>query len=106
MEAERHERMQAITGIPWYYRQFGYEMALNLDGGRRYRPHIPRLKDGETEPYRVRPVTAADLPCIRATRRARQPALSGGLCARRGGQALRGVRQTGAEHHPRCRVSD
>ena len=27
--AERHERLQAITGIPWYYRQFGYEMALN-----------------------------------------------------------------------------
>jgi hypothetical protein len=63
--AERHERVQAITGIPWYYRQFGYEMALNLDGGRvGYRPHIPRLKDGETEPYRVRPAMAADLPCI------------------------------------------
>ena len=56
--------VQAITGIPWYYRQFGYEMALNLGGGIGYRPHIPRLKDGETEPYRVRPVTAADLPCI------------------------------------------
>ena len=56
--AERHERLQAITGIPWYYRQFGYEMALNLGGGRvGYRPHIPCLKDGETEPYRVRPVT-------------------------------------------------
>jgi len=24
---ERGERLQAITGIPWYYRQFGYEMA-------------------------------------------------------------------------------
>jgi hypothetical protein len=63
--AERHERLQAITGIPWYYRQFGYEMALNLEGGRvGYRPHIPRLQAGETEPYRVRPVTATDLPCI------------------------------------------
>jgi len=63
--AKRHERLQAITGIPWYYRQFGYEMALNLEGGRGgYRPHIPRLKAEETEPYRVRPVTAADLPCI------------------------------------------
>ena len=63
--AERHERLQAITGIPWYYRQFGYEMALNLGGGRvGYRPHVPELKDGEPEPYRVRPTTVADLPCI------------------------------------------
>lgn len=63
--AARAELVQAITGIPWYYRQFGYEMALNLGGGRvGYRPHIPLLKDNETEPYRVRPVTAADLPCI------------------------------------------
>src|SRR5712691_11396345 len=62
---ERGERLQAITGIPWYYRQFGYEMALNLGGGRvGYRPHIPELKDGEPEPYRVRPATAADLPCM------------------------------------------
>ena len=63
--AERAEQVQAITGIPWYYRQFGYEMGLNLDGGRLgYRPHIPLLQGGETEPYRVRPATAADLPCI------------------------------------------
>jgi len=62
---ERGERLQAITGIPWYYRQFGYEMALNLGGGRvGYRPHIPELKDGEPEPYRVRPATVADLPCM------------------------------------------
>ena len=63
--AERGELVQAITGIPWYYRQFGYEIALNLGGGRvGYPPHIPRLKDDETEPYHVRPVTAADLTSI------------------------------------------
>jgi hypothetical protein len=63
--AERGERVQAITGIPWYYRQFGYEMAINLEGGRvGYRQHIPLLQYGEPEPYRVRPATAADLPCI------------------------------------------
>ena len=62
---ERGERLQAITGIPWYYRQFGYEMAVNLGGGRvSYRPHIPELKDGEPEPYRVRLATVDDLPCI------------------------------------------
>jgi len=63
--AERGERMQAITGIPWFYRQFGYEMAITL-GGRRigYKPQVPKLKEGEEEPYHVRPATAADLPFI------------------------------------------
>jgi hypothetical protein len=63
--AERGERVQAITGIPWYYRQFGYEMGLELDGGRiGYTPNIPKLNEGESEPYRVRPATEADLPFI------------------------------------------
>ena len=30
--AARGEMVQAITGIPWYYRQFGYEMALEHAG--------------------------------------------------------------------------
>ena len=63
--AERGERLQAITGIPWFYRQFGYEMAITL-GGRRmgYKRQVPKLKDGEEEPYRLRPATEADLPFI------------------------------------------
>ena len=63
--AERGERMQAITGIPWFYRQFGYEMAITL-GGRRvgYKPQVPKLKDGEEEPYHVRPASEADLSFI------------------------------------------
>ncbi len=63
--AERGELMQAITGIPWYYRQFGYEMALQLYTTRHgYRDSVPALgADGE-EPYRLRPATAADLPVI------------------------------------------
>jgi len=63
--AERGERMQAITGIPWFYRQFGYEMAITL-GGRRmgYKRQVPKLKDGEEEPYRLRPATEGDLPFI------------------------------------------
>ncbi len=62
---ERGESLQAITGIPWYYRQFGYEMALTLGGGRMgYGFHVPKLKDGETEPYNVRLATRSDLPFI------------------------------------------
>jgi hypothetical protein len=63
--AERGEMVQAITGIPWFYRQFGYEMAITL-GGRRagYKPQVPKLKEGEEEPYRIRPAREPDLPFI------------------------------------------
>jgi len=63
--AERGHLVQAITGIPWFYRQFGYEMALDLSGGRvGHAPQVPRLKEGEPEPYPIRPATEADLPFI------------------------------------------
>ena len=65
--AERGEKVLGITGIPWYYRQFGYELALDLSGGRRgHTDDVPRLADGETDPYRFRPATEADLPLIAA----------------------------------------
>ena len=61
--AERGEIMQAITGIPFYYRLFGYEMTVNLDGGRAgYLIHIPRLKEGEQEPFAIRPAEIGDIP--------------------------------------------
>src|SRR5688500_10981401 len=61
--AERGEMVQVITGIPWYYRQFGYEMGLALGGGRSgYVPAIPRLKEGEEEPYIFRAAEDADIP--------------------------------------------
>jgi hypothetical protein len=64
----RGELVQAITGIPFYYRQFGYEMALNLGGGRSgYKSHVPKLKDGEEEPYTFRGATKADIPFLMAT---------------------------------------
>jgi hypothetical protein len=63
--AERGEIVQAITGIPFYYRQFGYEMAVDLDG-RRFggQAQLPKLKEGETEPYIVRTAQESDLPFI------------------------------------------
>ena len=63
--AERGEMVQGITGIPNYYRQFGYEMALELGGGRAgYAPHVPKLAEGCAEPFRLRPAAEADLPAI------------------------------------------
>jgi len=60
--AERGELVQGVTGIPNYYRQFGYEMALELDGGRMgYGVHVPRLKEGEAEPFHVRRAAEADV---------------------------------------------
>ncbi|MGA7731273.1 MAG: GNAT family N-acetyltransferase [Chloroflexia bacterium] len=65
--AERGELVQGITGIPWYYRQFGYELALSLDGNRiAFKPHVPKLKEGEPEPYRFRKVTTEDVSFISA----------------------------------------
>ncbi len=62
---ERGEQVQAITGIPFYYRQFGYEMAIDLDGRRLgHEAHVPKLKEGEEEPYHVRVATEADAPAI------------------------------------------
>ena len=67
LSAERSELVQVITGIPWYYRQFGYEMALDLHGGRMgFAPHVPALKEGESEPYRLRPATVEDIPFLMA----------------------------------------
>ena len=63
--AGRGEKMQAITGIPYYYRLFGYEMGLSLGGGRvGFTPHIPKLKAGEVETYRIRPAGEGDLGFI------------------------------------------
>ena len=56
---------QGITGIPWYYRQFGYEYAIDLDGGRCVYPSlIAPLKEGETEAYRFRMAAPDDLTLV------------------------------------------
>lgn len=65
LSAARGESVQAITGIPWYYRQFGYEMAVDLDGGRRQQwQRLAKLKEGERERYRMRPARPADIPLL------------------------------------------
>ena len=63
--AERGQMVQAITGIPYYYRTFGYEMGLALGGGKLgYLPHVPALKKDEKEPYVLRMAAEADIPFI------------------------------------------
>ena len=62
---ERGLPVQAITGIPYFYRQFGYEMALDFVGRRYgYEANVPKLKEGEEEKYLIRPAVEADLSFI------------------------------------------
>ncbi|HEY6407047.1 MAG TPA: GNAT family N-acetyltransferase, partial [Ktedonobacteraceae bacterium] len=57
--------VQAITGIYFFYRQFGYEYALDLGGKRSiYTALIPPAKQTDPEPYRLREATRADIPSI------------------------------------------
>lgn len=62
---ERGEIVQGITGIPVYYRQFGYEMALDLDGSRTlYETMLPKLKEGDLEKFTLRAAEERDLPFL------------------------------------------
>jgi GNAT superfamily N-acetyltransferase len=70
-EAEGH-MVQGITGIPNFYRQFGYEYALDLEEQRIVELHaVPQLEKGEQEPepepepYIMREATLEDLPVVR-----------------------------------------
>ncbi len=64
---ERGELVQAITGIPYYYRLFGYEMGLDLSGGRSgFTPQVPRLAEGQEEPFLIRPAVENDLGWLAA----------------------------------------
>jgi len=60
---QRGHLVQGITGIPYYYRLFGYEMALGLGGIRAgYEQHVPKLRADREEPYPIRAAREEDLP--------------------------------------------
>lgn len=64
--AAKGELLQVITGVDWFYRQFGYEMGVNLLGSRCVDAmRLPNLKDCETEEYRLRPASSNDHSFIR-----------------------------------------
>jgi predicted N-acetyltransferase YhbS len=61
----RGDLAQGITGIPYYYRQFGYEYAVSAGTALTvYYPAIPELKNDATEPYTLRPATREDVPLL------------------------------------------
>lgn len=59
--------VQAITGIAYFYRQFGYEYALELED-RRATPLalIPKGSEGEPELLTFREATVHDIPVMEA----------------------------------------
>ena len=64
--AEGH-LLSAITGIPYFYRQFGYEYALDLEGSRTaFFPLIPDADAGEAEGCSLRPARLADVDRLKA----------------------------------------
>lgn len=62
---QRGDLVQGITGIPYYYRQFGYEYALTLGGGHSMSyQSVPVLEEGKEEPYLVRKATNDDIMAL------------------------------------------
>jgi len=59
---QRGDILQGITGIPYYYRLFGYEMAVELDASYiGYEPQVPKLPEGEEEKYQFRAASEKDI---------------------------------------------
>jgi len=61
----RGDLVQGVQGIRWFYRQFGYEYALNPGPRRQFHlSDISPLPAGETEPYQIKRITEADIMLI------------------------------------------
>lgn len=57
--------MQAISGIPWFYRQFGYEMAVELGGSRSgFITQVDLAEKDKLEGISVRPAQPFDIPFL------------------------------------------
>ena len=66
---ERGHLVQGITGIPYYYRQFGYEMALEMATSRQASVNdAPKWKNSEEPTVRLRAAVRSDVPLINRLR--------------------------------------
>ena len=64
----RGQLAQAITGIPNYYRMFGYEMCVDLEGSRSgFEVNLPKLAESVPEPFGLRIASETDIPFLSAT---------------------------------------
>ena len=60
---ERGCLLSQIQGIPYYYRQFGYEYALPLEGGLRIEPRYVPAPPDDT-PFTFRLAVLGDIPTL------------------------------------------
>jgi hypothetical protein len=60
--AARGQLLQAITGIPFFYRQFGYEMTVDLGGGRI--APVSELKPPGEPKFTLRRAGEGDIPFL------------------------------------------
>ena len=61
--AAKSQLMQGITGIPYFYRLFGYEYVLDLGGNRVIQvAQLPEKKGDDPEPCTLRFATSDDIP--------------------------------------------
>ncbi len=65
LSQSKGELIQAITGIPWYYRQFGYEMTVNLGGGRKlFWDWSEDKKTADEKDFQIRKAAESDIPIL------------------------------------------
>lgn len=63
LSAARGELVQAITGIPYYYRRFGYEMTLPLNSSATFTwEKAGNYRPETAEVYQLRPAGINDIP--------------------------------------------
>jgi hypothetical protein len=66
--AQRGHQLLGIAGIPWFYRQFGYELALVRGGGPiLFTSSVGALDARAAAAFRVRPMRDPDIPFAVAT---------------------------------------
>ncbi len=66
LSAAKGELMQVVSGVPWFYRQFGYEMGINLAGNRCLQSdYLSKLSERGPEPFLLRPIDASDRAFVR-----------------------------------------
>jgi hypothetical protein len=71
--AARGDLLLAITGISYFYRQFGYEYVLELNAKRTVAVDDVPAADGAAERCTLRPAAPADLPAIGRLYASRRP---------------------------------
>ena len=64
LSAERGHQALAIAGIPWFYRQFGYELAIERGGGPRVSSDHLMSRPETPAGWRLRPADEADVPFL------------------------------------------